>query len=271
MGFKMDKIRIGLSPAFGFAHYGENICLEKILNLVSMGKRMGFCGFQLETYSKEQVDIYTDENIIIIRDHYRKLQMESSQFIGHSLKSDISSLEKKRIRAGIEELKKLVEICNKLEIINVFSIPASPPTELITDYYETYPGAIQPVIDFSKGIDWNRVWDTYINTIEQCLEIVQDAGMKMAIEAVPYGVICTTDSFLRLVLCLDNNPNIGFILDTGHIFVQKELIHAAIYKLGKLILGTHICDNNGCVDDHWIPPKGKIEWKKVIRAFMEVG
>ena len=127
-------MRIGLSPAFGFAHFGEDITLEKILQLVSMGKDMGFCGFQLETYTKEQMDIYTDENIRIIKDHYSKLEMESSQFVGHSLKSDIASLEKKRINQGLEELKKLVEICQKLKIIQIFNIPASPPTELIVDY-----------------------------------------------------------------------------------------------------------------------------------------
>lgn len=264
-------MRIGLSPAFGFAHFGEDITLEKILQLVSMGKDMGFCGFQLETYSKEQMDIYTDENIKIIRDHFITLNMESSQFIGHSLKSDIASLEKKRIEQGLEELKKLVEICNKLKIIQIFNIPSSPPSELIVDYYETYPGAVQPVIDFSQGVNWERLWDSYVNTIRQCLKIVQDAGMKLAIEAVPYGVICTTDSFLRLISCLDDNLNLGFILDTGHIFVQKEPIHTAVYKLGERILGTHICDNDGCVDEHWMPPKGKIEWQKALRALLEVG
>ncbi len=56
-------MQIGLSPAFGFAHFGEHITLKRILQLVSMGKDMGFCGFQLETYSKEQIEIYTNENI----------------------------------------------------------------------------------------------------------------------------------------------------------------------------------------------------------------
>ena len=264
-------MQIGLSPAFGFAHFGEHITLERILQLVSMGNDMGFCGFQLETYSKEQIEIYTDENICRIKDHYHRLNMESSQFIGHSLKSDIASLEKNRIKQGLEELKKLVEICNKLKIIRTFNIPASPPTELIVDYYETYPGAVQPVIDFHSGMSWERVWDTFVNTIRQCLQVIQDAGMKLVIEAVPYGVICTTDSFLRLLSCLDNNSNLGFILDTGHIFVQKEPIHVAVYKLGKRIFGTHICDNDGCVDDHWMPPKGKIEWEKALRALFEVG
>ncbi len=197
--------------------------------------------------------------------------MESSQFIAHSAKTDISSLDKKRINQGLEELKKLVEICQKLGIVEVFNIPAAPSTELISDYYETYPGAIQPVIDSPSGVNWERAWDTYVDTTSQCLKIVQDAGMKLAIEAVPYGVICTTDSFLRLLSCLDNNPNLGFILDTGHIFVQKEPVHVAVYKLGKRIFGTHICDNDGCVDDHWMPPKGKIEWDKALRAFNEVG
>ena len=268
---KEKKMRIGLSPAFGFAHFGEHITLEKIFQLVSMGHELGFCGFQLETYSKEQIDIYTDKNISRIKEHYLKLGMESSQFIGHSLKSDIASLEKKCINQGLEELKKLVEICNKLKIIQIFNIPASPSSELIADYYETYPGAVQPVIDFPKGADWGKIWDTYLNTIGQCLEIIQDAGMKLAIEAVPYGIICTTDSFLHLLDALDYNPNLGFMLDTGHIFVQKEPVHTAIYKLGKRIFGTHICDNDGCTDDHWMPPKGKIEWRKVLRAFNEVG
>jgi sugar phosphate isomerase/epimerase len=264
-------MKIGLSPAFGFAHYGENINLEKILKLVSMGYEMGFCGFQLETYSKEQMDIYTDENINRIKEHYLKLGMESSQFIGHSLKNEINSIDNKKIDQGIEELKRLVEICKKLEIITVFNIPAAPCPKLIVDYYETYPGAVQPVIDFPKEISWQKIWDTYVNTISKCLDIISNADMKLAIEAVPYGIICSTDSFLRLLNNLDNNSSLGFMLDTGHIFVQKEPVQTAIYKLSKKIFGTHICDNDGCIDDHWMPPKGKIEWEKVLRAFNEVG
>ena len=95
--------------------------------------------------------------------------------------------------------------------------------------------------------------------------------MKLAIEAVPFGIISSSDSFLRLCECLDGCPELGINLDTGHIFVQREPVHTAIYKLRDRIFGTHICDNDGVVDDHWMPPKGKIEWVKALKALKAVG
>ncbi len=264
-------MKIGLSPAYGFAHFGDEIDCARILQLVRSGKKLGFSCFQLETYDKKQMAIYTAENIRTIRDLYLEQGMQCSQFIGHSIKEEIASIDRKRIRQGMEELKRLVEFCVDLGIVSIFTIPSSPPPEIIEDYYETYPGAVQPVIRYDDRTDWDRIWETHLRTVSECLRIINGSGMKMAIEAVPFGIISSSDSFLRLCECLDDCPQLGINLDTGHIFFQREPVHTAIYKLKERILGTHICDNDGLVDDHWIPPKGKIEWMKVLKALKTVG
>ena len=263
-------MRIGCSPAYVFAHFGEKLSYDNLIWSINKIAELGFAGLELETYNKDQMDIFTDEHIKEIKDLFLSLRLESSQFIGHSIKAEIASIDDKQRKIGIEELKRLVEICKKLGIIEVFNIPSSSPPELIVEYTETYPGAIQPIIAMPGNISWDKIWETHIETIAQCLDIIEKAGMKLAIEAVPFGVISNSDSFLRLAASI-NSDKLGLNLDTGHIFFQKEDLPVMIEKAGEKIFGTHICDNDGSIDDHWALGEGKIDWTGVLKAFKKIG
>jgi len=94
--------------------------------------------------------------------------------------------------------------------------------------------------------------------------------MKLAIEACPYSIVSNSDSFLRLAEEIGSD-SLGMNLDTAHLFVQKESLEIVIEKLGNRLFGTHICDKDGCVDYHWLPGKGKIKWKGVLRSLKKIG
>ena len=263
-------LRIGCSPAYVFAHFGEDANYDNLIWSISRVKELGFSGLQLETYNERQIDIFSDKHIKTIKNLFNSLGIESSQFIGHSVKSLISSVNVEKRQEGIEKLKKLIEICEKLEIMQVFNLPSSPPPELILSYTETYPGAMQPVMSISDGFTWDFLWQGYIETITEALKLIEKAGMRLGIEAVPGGIIANTDSFLRLSDRIGSR-NLGLIMDTGHLFVQKESLEIVIEKLGDRLFGTHICDNDGCIDYHWLPGKGKIKWKGVLRTLKKIG
>ena len=263
-------MRIGCSPAYAFAHFADRLTYEDLVWSARRVAELGFCGLQLETYNRGQKDLYAGDQVYAIRDMFQDLGLEISQFNVHSLKSELASLDSVCRAAGIEAFKELVEIATKLGQVDVICLPASPPSELIVEYYETYPGAIQPVLSIPSELSWQRIWDTYAETLRRCLDITVDAGMKLAIEGVPFGIISNTDSFLRMAETIGSD-GLGFNLDTGHIFVQKEDLAVAIEKLGPRLLGTHICDNDGCVDDHWVPGRGKIDWRAVLGALKKVG
>ena len=262
-------MRIGCSPAYVFAHFGEDLSYDNLVESINRVKKLGFSGLQLETYNEKQIDIFTDEHIKTITNLFNSLRIESSQFIGHSIKSLIASINIEKRREGIEKLKELIEICKKLEIIQTFNLPFSPPPELVFSYTETYPGAVQAAMSVPDSFIWDSLWHGYIETITEALELIEKAGMRLGIEAVPGGIINNTDSFLRLSDRI-RSENLGLIMDTGHLFVQKEPLSLSIEKLGKKIFGTHICDNDGCIDDHLVPGEGKIDWANVLKAFKKI-
>jgi len=151
-------MRIGCSPAYAFAHFAEHLTYEDLVWSARRVAELGFCGLQLETYNREQKDLYAGGQVVAIRELFQDLGLEISQFNVHSLKSELTSLDRARRIAGIEAFKELVEIATKLGQVDVICLPASPPPELIAEYYETYPGApagpiypVRPILAADMG------------------------------------------------------------------------------------------------------------------------
>ncbi len=263
-------MRIGCSPAYTFAHFAEHVRYDDVVWSARRVAELGFCGLQLETYNLEQKGIYAGDRVYALRDLFKDLGLEINQFNVHAIKSDMVSLDRKRRDAALEQFKELVDIAAHLERVEVIDLPSSPPPELVVSHYETYPGGVQPVLHMLPDVSWQQIWDTHLQTIRRCLDIVSGSGMKLAIEGVPFGVISNTDSFLRLAEAIRADA-LGFILDTAHIFVQREYVPLAIEKLGSCLFGTHLCDNDGLVDHHWVPGRGKIDWPGVLEALAKVG
>lgn len=263
-------MKIGCSPAYVFAHFGEKATFNDVIWSAKRVAKLGFKGLQLETYNKRQMDIFTNERIKAISDLFKSLDIESPQFVAHSIKGDLASLDKKRKEDGIKEFEDIVKICERLEIIHVITIPSSIPPEIVSGYMDTYPGAPAASFSMPADVSWRNIWEDFINTIKRCIEITETSGMKLAIEACPYSIVSNSDSFLRLAEEIDSD-SLGMNLDTAHLFVQKESLEIVVEKLGDRLFGTHICDNDGHNDYHWLPGKGKIKWKSVLRSLKKIG
>lgn len=258
-------MKIGCSPAYCFAHFAEKLTYDDLVGAIRRVSELGFAGLQLETYASNQVGFYTDPHIRDIREMYRDLGLESSQFIIHSAKSGVSSIDTTVWQSALEEIKYLLEVCTKLEIIHTINVPASPPKECIVSYYETYPGATQPLMDLSHGQSWQNFWTAYIEHIDEISELVESAGMRLAIETVPHGIVSNSDSMLRLIESLPGR-NPGIILDTGHQHYLHESFPLLCDKLSGHIYGTHLNDNDGSVDDHNPPGEGTIDWAILLKS-----
>lgn len=96
----------------------------------------------------------------------------------------------------------------------------------------------------------------------------QKEPIKIAIENMETREgIWSADELIEMAKAL--SPMAGICLDTGHAFIAGENIPDFIRKAGKLLLGTHIADNDGKKDLHLLPGFGKIEWESVMKAFRE--
>ncbi len=262
-------MNIGCSPAYVFAHFGEEATYDDVIWSIKQIAKLGFKGLELETYNKVQMEIFTDERIKNITGLYRSLGLRSPEVIAHSLKDELVSMNRGRRENVIKEFAMIVEICGKLEIISVINIPSAIPAEMVSEYMRTYPGAPPKKLAVPASETWDDIWRVYVETISQCLKIAEDAGMAIAIEACPYTIISSSDSFLRLTDEI-GSKNLGLNLDTAHLFVQKEYLPVTVEKLGDRLFNTHICDNDGNIDNHWLPGKGEIDWEGFIGSLRKI-
>jgi sugar phosphate isomerase/epimerase len=89
----------------------------------------------------------------------------------------------------------------------------------------------------------------------------------MALEIMPGSVIGGIDGYLRL--CRDLGPDApGLNFDTGHAWAAGEDILRIPERLGKQILGTHLCDNFGHENRSLRPGAGSIDWPQLMGALM---
>jgi sugar phosphate isomerase/epimerase len=92
----------------------------------------------------------------------------------------------------------------------------------------------------------------------------------MALEIMPAAIIGGIDGFLRLCDQLGSD-SLGLNFDTGHAWASKENMYLIPAKLGRRILGTHLCDNFGNENLSLRPGAGSIDWLRIMNALQTAG
>jgi sugar phosphate isomerase/epimerase len=87
---------------------------------------------------------------------------------------------------------------------------------------------------------------------------------------------CATPAELVDLVDAINSPLVGICWDSGHAHVQRLDQYQALLAVGHRLKATHIQDNDGVVDQHYLPyqphhlgPLG-IDWDGVMRALREI-
>ena len=104
-------------------------------------------------------------------------------------------------------------------------------------------------------------------SIRQLGREAEARGVRLAVECLPRT--CLGNRSEEIEYLVENAPNVGVCCDVNHLF--HETPEAFIRKLGSRIITTHISDNDGTDEKHWLPGEGVIDWNGVIRAFAETG
>jgi len=264
------NMNIGVSPAYITSRYGELFSFDDLCICIKKAAAQGFTGLQLEVFRNENMRIYTSERVKKIKELYKSLNLKLPQFIAHFLGPELASLKKTRKERALETFKNIVQISKDLGT-QIIDLPPSIPPELeFDDSLLARPlGAYRKRVIIPNNISWNEIWEDYVNTIKRCIEIVEDASMLLAIEPLPRTIVSNSDAALRLIDSV-SSKSLGVCLDTGNLFVQKEILPLTIEKLGCRILSTHLSDNDGQKLMKWAPGKGVIDWREVIKALLKV-
>lgn len=247
--------------------------LEEVIEAGKWAAGLGFKGVEAEASTVSQLnEVFSPKNVPKIRKAYESLGLEVPQYFGYfdPLIFDFASLDEKKRRRCLDLFHRVVEVAAGLGTRVVTHISTPPPgveMRWATRRAGQAPSEIIVPLDFS----WSRAWENLVDSVGKCCDMAQDAGLLFALEPRSPEMISNTDAMLRLMDTIKAN-NLGVNLDTGHLFVQREVLPISIEKLGDRIFATHLSDNDGlAIGYHWSPGSGGIEWEGVLRALKKVG
>jgi sugar phosphate isomerase/epimerase len=92
-------------------------------------------------------------------------------------------------------------------------------------------------------------------------------GARLAVECLPRT--CLGNSADEIMYLLEDSEGLMVCCDVNHLF--QEAPEDFIGRLGSRIATTHISDNDGIDERHWLPGQGLINWPAVIDALKTVG
>jgi protein FrlC len=113
--------------------------------------------------------------------------------------------------------------------------------------------------------------------LEESLEVIcQRAGqhgLRIALEpadAYETDLMNTVSEAMAMVNKLDF-PNLGIVLDSGHVNLTHESFAQAIQAAGTRLFHVHVDDNHGQRDQHLIPGDGACRIQELIACLREAG
>lgn len=231
--------------------------------------RIGDAGFratELIAWNKDVLrDYYTPATIRTLRSVLDDKGMLLSQFIvdNRGMASDDPAIK----GPAVEMFRQGVGVAAELgsPIINtVTHLPFEIHFPFITDrpHMQTFSHEIP------AGLDWKRNWEEYVETVRECADLAQAAGLTYSLEPHPFRYGANIEGLLRLIEAVDS-PALGVNLDPSHLFPVGDLPHVAVYRLAPHVVHCHFSDNDGETNVHWRPGMGKIDWRHLLRALKE--
>ena len=112
--------------------------------------------------------------------------------------------------------------------------------------------------------------DDNVDYLSRFLPLFEGTKSFLAIENMESEDEISTSGQLLEIISRLNSGHTAVCLDTGHAHIRGLDIPSEIRAYGSLLKATHIADNRGKYDEHFLPFFGNIEWENVMKAFREI-
>jgi sugar phosphate isomerase/epimerase len=245
---------IGVSPAYFISRFSNRFTPEEVGAGLKELAKIGFDAFQLEVFHRETLADWVHSGVSRVCRASADLGMKATQCVAHFMMEAFSSRERLFSDAGIMEMQSLMEIVARYDECGVVTVPL---------------GAFEaPRIP--KVEEYRDFFDRCVEKIGRLLGMVEEAGKLMALEILPSAIVGGIDGFMRLCDRL-NTATLGLNFDTGHAWAAKENLYLVPAKLGRRIMGTHLCDNFGNENLSLRPGAGSIDWPRLIETLQSSG
>ncbi len=114
--------------------------------------------------------------------------------------------------------------------------------------------------DFSK----EPSFDIGIGRLSPIVEYAKEKGVKIAFENID------SEEYLLAVLDYFKDPHVGFCYDCGHEACHTPGVRY-LPRLGKRLFCTHLHDNDGKYDQHFLPFDGSIDFELMCSELKACG
>ncbi len=248
---------IGVSPAFIVSLYGPGFSVGNFCEGLELVGKLGFSAYQPEILVKTALPEWTADALSVHRTA-SDLGLVPTQFVAHFMLEEFSNSEKLNPLSGIDELNRVLDVMQVFSSCRVLTIPASN-----FDVNWDSPLATDPRW-------WKQMRQQLVEKTGRYVEIVAEAGMKLAFEILPFSIMGGISRFLDL--CNEiGSPALGLNFDTGHAWACRELVPVLPIELKGRIFGTHLGDNMGTENIKLAPGKGTIPWKPLLANLTGTG
>lgn len=229
---------------------------------------LGYRNVELIAWSRQALDeYYTSGRIRDLRALISDLGLGLSEFV--STAGGMAS-DRAEERAGVVEyFKRFCEVARELGTDTINTV-APVPFGLRVPPLKTLPITQIWTVDVPEGLDWARGWEEFVDTVRRVMAVVEDAGLRYAVEPHPYRYVSSADGMLRLMDHV-GSPALGINYDPSHTFPCGDMPHLAVYRLGDRVFHCHFSDNDALTNAHWRPGMGKIDWRALLKALHGVG
>lgn len=265
-------MRLGVTVAYARVQYGDEPSLAQYEAFAHWAAEMGFAGIELAAFSAEHFarEFGDLQAVRDLGERCRALGLAVNAFeAGHLRYLTVSEDAGGRSQA-VAAFGQALEAAKALGTDLVYLHSAPHPSWTI-EFRRLYDEFTPPAsVEIPPGFAWKAAWTQYAATVAELARAAEQARVDLALEIRPYEMVTNADGMCRLIETV-GSPALGVVFDTGHFFVQKEILPVAIEKLGERILLVHLADNDGVQDHHWAPGKGAVPWEGVLRALAKVG
>ena len=245
---------IGLSPAYFISRYTNEFTPSDICDGLAEISEMGFSGFQLEVFHRKNLTRWLEGGSQSVRQRATDLGLVPTQFVAHFMMAAFANPENLMSDRGLEEMPAVLEIVDAFEDCRLITVPL---------------GAFEAGRVASPR-DYTDYRERTADKISRLLEMVEVRGYRMALELMPAAIVGGIDGFMRLCDRI-GSQSLGLNFDTGHAWAAKENLYLIPAKLGRQILGTHLCDNFGHENLSLPPGAGSIDWPQMIAGLKVAG
>ncbi len=236
-------------------------------NAIRRVARLGFRNVELIAWDGTALlEYYTPSRIRTLKSLLADEGLALSEFV--STPPGAGSSDAQQRAQAVEHFRRVVDTAMALGTGIVNSV-VSTPFDLPFPALLELPQTQEVTVELPRGLNWPAGYSAYVETLQQCCVVCEEAGLRYALETHPHRWATTALSLLRLIEDV-GSPVLGANLDPSHLFPCGDLPQVAVYQLGQKVYHTHFSDNDGQTNAHWRPGKGKIDWSATLQALDDI-